>query len=295
MLTDDQGRWVAMLPGVPREMRGMFADALLPRLSANTGSTPSVVRSRTVRTTGIAESQLPARLGDAAAGIGSLALAYLPGQEGVDLRLTSRGLSADEADRLLADSAAILSERLGTVAYGEGQTDLAEVVLALCRVRGLTISIAESCTGGMLGARLTAIPGSSDVFRGGVVAYDNEVKNKLLGVPGESLKADGAVSESVAREMAAGARRSTGSAIGIAITGIAGPGGGTPEKPVGLVWIAADVEGETRAFGARMIGDRAEIRFRATQAALDIVRRTLLKRDLPDWPGGAVQPLPHPK
>jgi len=146
-------------------------------------------------------------------------------------------------------------------------------VLDLCEARGLHVAVAESCTGGLLGARLTAVPGSSAVVNGGVISYSNDVKQRVLGVARETLARHGAVSEQVAVEMAAGARTRVGAEIGIAITGVAGPGGGTPEKPVGLVWIAVDVEGSVRTHGSRFVGDRSEIRFRATQAALDLVRR----------------------
>jgi nicotinamide-nucleotide amidase len=274
-LEDARGRWVAMLPGVPREMRGMFDEELLPRIVARAGAVPTVVRSRMLRTTGIAESNLPERLGDLADGIDGMPLAYLPGVEGVDLRVTASGVPRDEADRMLADAVVRLRERIGAVAYGEGGDDLAEIVLDTCRARSLTLSVAESCTGGLLGARLTAIPGSSDVVRGGVIAYANDVKRELLGVKAETLDAQGAVSEAVALEMACGARRATGAEIGIGITGVAGPGGGTPEKPVGLVWIAIDVEGTRGSRRARFLGDRSEVRFRATQTALDMVRRAL--------------------
>jgi nicotinamide-nucleotide amidase len=274
LLRDERDRWVAMLPGVPREMRGIFTEELLPRLMVGAAATP--IRSRTVRTTGIAESSLPERLGDAARGIDGLSLAYLPGQEGVDLRLTARGLPADEATRRLDAAAAVLVERVGSPVYGRDGQDLAEVVLDACRVRGLTLAVAESCTGGMLGMRLTAIAGSSDVFLGGVISYANSVKEGLLGVRRETLDAVGAVSEAVALEMAAGARRTTGSSIGVGITGVAGPGGGSEAKPVGTVCIAVQMEGATpRAFTSALIGDRAEVRYRATQAALDVVRRLL--------------------
>ena len=272
-IEDERGRWCAMLPGVPRELRGMLADELIPRLTTRLSGEPRVVRSRTVRTTGIAESQLPALLGDMAAGTGTLSLAYLPGQEGVDLRLTSRGLSGPAADVALDVAARAVRERVGRFAYAEGSTDLAAVVLARCEARGFRIAVAESCTGGLLGARLTAIAGSSAVVLGGVIAYANDVKRDLLDVRQETLDANGAVSEAVALEMAAGARGRLGAEVGIAITGVAGPGGGTPDKPVGLVWIAVSVNGAVRAHGPRLIGDRAEIRFRSTQAALDIVRR----------------------
>jgi nicotinamide-nucleotide amidase len=264
-----------MLPGVPREMRGMLADELVPRLTARVGTALTVVRSRTIRTTGIAESTLAETLGAMASGVDGLSLAYLPGQEGVDLRLTSRDRSAADADEALRVAVAKLRERISRYAYGEDGDDLAGVVLKTCECRGFRIAVAESCTGGLLGARLTAIPGSSAVVQGGVIAYSNEVKRDLLGVRPETLEAYGAVSEQVAVEMAAGARRRTTAEIGIAITGVAGPGGGTPEKPVGLVWIAVDLSGTVRTHGSRFIGDRAEIRFRSTQAALDMVRRML--------------------
>jgi nicotinamide-nucleotide amidase len=144
----------------------------------------------------------------------------------------------------------------------------------MCRAEGIRVAVAESCTGGMLGARITAIPGSSDVFVGGVLAYENATKIEMLGVEQSDIATYGAVSEAVAVAMARRVRLRLLSDIGISITGIAGPGGGTPEKPVGTVWIALDgrVSG-TR--GLRLIGDRAEIRQRATQAALDFVRREL--------------------
>ncbi|HEX5074617.1 MAG TPA: competence/damage-inducible protein A [Gemmatimonadaceae bacterium] len=274
-LEDERGRWCAMLPGVPREMRGMLADELLPRLQVRFGTGLTVVRSRTIRTTGIAESKLAEVLGPLASGIDGLSLAYLPGQEGVDLRLTSRDRSAPRTDEVLDNAAARLRQLASRYVYGEDGTDLAATVLEACEARGLHIAVAESCTGGLLGARLTAIPGSSSVVLGGVIAYSNEVKRALLDVRQETLDAHGAVSEEVAREMAAGARRRLGAEVGMAITGVAGPGGGTAEKPVGLVWIAVDVHGTVRTHGSRFIGDRAEIRFRSTQAALDILRRML--------------------
>src|SRR5688572_19121825 len=272
-LEDERGRWCAMLPGVPREMRGMLGEELFPRLRALAGDAGHVVRSRTVRTTGVAESRLPELLGPLSTGMNGLSLAYLPGQEGVDLRLTSRGRTAADADNALAAGIAELRARLTRYAYSDDGKDLAAVVLDLCEARGLHVAVAESCTGGLLGARLTAVPGSSAVVNGGVISYSNDVKQRVLGVARETLARHGAVSEQVAVEMAAGARTRVGAEIGIAITGVAGPGGGTPEKPVGLVWIAVDVEGSVRTHGSRFVGDRSEIRFRATQAALDLVRR----------------------
>jgi len=268
-------RWVAMLPGVPREMRGMLADELLPRLRSRVTGTPTVVASRTLRTIGIGESALADLLGPLAKGPKGLPLAYLPSVDGTDLRLTSRDASAAEAGRALDAGAAELRAVLGALVYGEGKADLAAVVLDLLRGRRLKIAVAESCTGGMLGARLTAIAGSSDVVLGGVIAYADEVKIGHLGVRERTIQEQGAVSEETAREMATGACERFAAQVGVAITGIAGPGGGTPEKPVGTVCIAVAVAGAVRSAKVQMIGDRDEIRRRSAQSALNLVRRAL--------------------
>ena len=274
-LEDEKGRWVAMLPGVPREMRGMLADELLPRVVSRMTGERTVVASLTLRTIGIGESALADLLGPLAKGPPGLPLAYLPSVEGTDLRLTTRGSSSEVAAEKLAAGASTLRAVLGPLVYGEGKTDLASVVLDLLRDRKLKIAVAESCTGGMLGARLTAIAGSSDVVLGGVIAYANEVKESKLGVSPETLRAHGAVSEATAREMAAGICANYGAHVGVAITGIAGPGGGTPEKPLGTVCIAVAAAGAVRSVKVQMIGDRDEIRRRSAQAALNLVRRSL--------------------
>ena len=276
-LEDEAGRWVAMLPGVPREMRGMLAEEIVPRLRPHAGDT--VVLSRTLRTAGIGESAIAEMLGESPLeGIPAktaIALAFLPSALGVDLRLTIRGLAREDAEEILAAGAVKLKERIAPYVYGEGDADLASAVLELCRQRRLTIGVAESCTGGMLGQRLTAIAGSSDVFLGGIIAYENGVKEVQLDVPRETLAAHGAVSVETAAAMAAGARRRLGASVGMGITGIAGPGGGTPEKPVGTVCIALDGDGITSARSLRLIGDRDEVRQRSAQSALDLLRRAL--------------------
>ena len=277
-IEDEEGRWVAMLPGVPREMRGLLADELLPiirrRIENESGTDIPVIRSRTLRTTGIAESALADLLGDMAGGVDGCALAFLPSVETVDLRLTIRGATAAEADSILERAATKLRNAAGRYVYGEEGADLAELVLSQCRSRDLKIAVAESCTGGMLGARLTAIPGSSDVFVGGVIAYDNSVKRDVLGVSSSELEEHGAVSEEVASSMAASVRRLVKADIGVGITGVAGPGGGTAAKPVGMVWVALDGVGD-EARCLRLFGTREEVRQRAAQAALDMIRRAL--------------------
>jgi nicotinamide-nucleotide amidase len=277
-LEDEKGRWVAMLPGVPREMRGLFADEVMPRLRERvtaSSTEPTVIKSRTLRTTGIAESALADIVAPIAATFEGLSLAYLPAVDTVDLRLTSRGLPSQDADAVLNEAVSKLRNAARRYVYGEDGADLAEVVLDACRRRGYRLAVAESCTGGMLGSRITAIPGSSDVFLGGVLAYDNSVKREILGVPDSDLEEFGAVSEEVAVRMAESVRRLLHADIGISVTGVAGPGGGTAAKPVGMVWVALDGIGrEARCL--RLFGTREEIRQRASQAALDMVRRTLV-------------------
>ena len=270
---EERGRVVVMLPGVPREMRGLLAEEVLPRLAAR--SSGMVVRSRTVRTTGIAESALAERVGAIEDDIAPLTLAYLPSVDGVDLRVTAWTIPEAEAERRLAATVAVLRERAAEHCYGEDGTDLAGVVLQQLRTRKTRLAVAESCTGGLLGGRITAIPGSSEVFAGGIVAYDDAVKRGMLDVSAALLKPHGAVSEEVVRAMVAGALRRFGVGAGLAVTGIAGPSGGTPEKPVGTVWLAAAFGQETRALKRILPGDRAEIRARAAQAALDLLRRLI--------------------
>jgi nicotinamide-nucleotide amidase len=278
-LEDDRGRWVAMMPGVPREMRGMLADELLPAIEARAKGEESAILSGTLRTTGIAESAIadllgPNFLGEPGTELGSLPLAYLPGVAGVDLRVTVKGLPRAQAESMIREAIVKLKSRVATYAYGQDDADLAAVVLERCRASNLSLAVAESCTGGLLGERLTNIPGSSDVFLGGIIAYHNDVKRDLLGVRVGDMERYGAVSEEVAVQMAAGVREKLGADVGVSVTGIAGPGGGTSEKPVGLVWVA--VHGaEVKARRFHVGGDRAEIRQRAAQAALEMVRRAL--------------------
>jgi nicotinamide-nucleotide amidase len=259
-----------MLPGVPQEMRMLLEHEVLPRLVSRAGT--AVIRSRTMRTTGIAESTLAERMGDIETEIAPLTLAYLPGLDGVDLRLTAWQLAEDEAERRLSAAADLLAARGGEHVYGEGETDLAALVLERARRAGWSLGTAESCTGGLVGVRLTEIPGSSDVFQGSAVCYSNRLKTELVDVPPALIEAHGAVSEPVAKAMAEGACRRLGVDLAVAVTGVAGPGGGTPEKPVGLVWFAAADRNGTAARSSVVLGTRREIRARAAQAALNLLR-----------------------
>ncbi len=257
---------VIMLPGVPREMAKLLRHEVVPRLVGQVEGT--VVRSRVLRTTSLPESAVAERVGPLEDGLEPLTLAYLPGLAGVDLRLTAWNLPPAEADSRLNGGVDRLREALGPHAYGEEDDDLAAVLLQALKARGWRLALGESCTGGLVGARLTAVAGSSDVFAGGIVAYANSAKTELLGVDSARLAAHGAVSIEVAVALAEGAAERFHAQAGVGITGIAGPSGGTDEKPVGMVcfgWVAGE-----RKEHARVIfpGSRHEVRERAAQLAL---------------------------
>lgn len=265
-----------LLPGVPHEMRLLLEEEVVPRLRERVARQDGVVlvsRSRTLRTTGITESGLQGALMELEAGLRPVTLAYLPQGIGVDLRLTAWSLPEAEAESELARAGDLLIPALGAHYYGEGDADLAGVVLERLRERGSGLVVAESCTGGLIGARLTAVPGASDVFLGGVVCYADESKTRDLDVPEALLQKHGAVSEAVALSMARGVAGRFGADAAVAVTGVAGPAGGTPEKPVGTVWLAARLGEMERAVQRRLPGGRREVRRRAAQAALDLLRR----------------------
>ncbi len=272
---DARGRIVVLLPGVPREMRGLLVEEVLPRIVARQGGSRRVVLSRTVRTTGVSESALAERVGPIEPEIAPLTLAYLPSVEGVDLRVTAWGLEPKDADARLAAVIQRLKAAVGEHGYGEDEADLAAVLLDALRQGRHRLAVAESCTGGMIGERITNIPGASDTFIGGVVAYADVIKTAALKVPLETLEAYGAVSEATVRAMAEGAQRLFSADCTIAVTGIAGPGGGTPEKPVGTVWLAARKHTTTRVLTRVLPGERDDVRRRAAQAGLDLLRRLL--------------------
>ncbi len=267
-----------LLPGVPHEMEGLLREEVVPRLEQRfgVGGSRRVTRSRTLRTTGISESALADLLGDHEASLSSVSLAYLPQGIGADLRLTVWDVPSDEAERLLQDARDRLLPLLGPYFYGEEGVDLAAVVLTALQASGLKLSIAESCTGGLLGARVTAIAGASAAFAGGVVCYSDASKIRELGVAPAVIARHGAVSEEVVVAMVRGVAQRFETETAIAITGIAGPGGGSSGKPVGTVWLAARAPGSERAVRVVFPGGRSWIRERSAQAGLDLLRRMLL-------------------
>jgi nicotinamide-nucleotide amidase len=240
-----------------------------------------------VRTVGIAESVLEERLSSLSAELGGAWVAYLPGMGGVDVRITlPEGLSPDERQALADRARAFVVERAGDYVYACDDRTLEEVVGGLLAERGAKVALAESCTGGLLGGRITQTPGSSAYFEGGVVCYSNAAKVALCGVLPATLDAHGAVSEETARELAAGIRARFGVAYGVGVTGIAGPDGGTPEKPVGTVHVAASGPEGAHHRLLRVFGNRAQVRERSVTAALDLLRRLML--GLPATTAGAM-------
>ena len=262
------------LPGVPSEFRDMVEAYVVPGLKQRF-PTREAVLSMLVKVTGLRESEVAEQIeGAPVEGVEVGFRAHFPE---VHLRLTAHGATEGEARCRLERAVALVAERLGESVFSTDGRTLEEVVVGMLLERRLTISVAESCTGGLLGHRITNVPGSSGCFERGVVSYSNEAKVELLGVPAELIAAHGAVSAPVAEAMASGIRSVAGTDIGVGITGIAGPGGGTPAKPVGTVHIALSHR-RKGVFSRRFLfgGDRLQIKTASTQAALDMVRRFVL-------------------
>jgi nicotinamide-nucleotide amidase len=271
------GKHIVVLPGVPREMKPMVEDTVLPWLRAQQGS--DVYLAHTFQTFGISESGLD----ELVAGIVSPnegRVSFRASFPEVSVRVVVRGQS-DEATARLEAVATRMREKLGEFCYGEGAVTMEAVVGTALKERGWRLGLAESCTGGLVSHRITAIPGSSAYFLGGVEAYANSAKMNLLGVSRETLQAHGAVSEQCAGEMAAGALRAFGADVTVSTTGIAGPDGGTPEKPVGYVCFGLATADGVVTRTHQLWGTRDWVKLLASQVALDMVRRTTL--GLPLW------------
>lgn len=276
---DGRMRTIIVLPGVPREMKAMLESEVLPWVAANRGS-DDVYLSHVFQTFGISESALDELVAGAVTEAEGR-VAFRAAFPQISVRLTVQG-KPDAVSSSLELLSGRMRERLGNFAYGEGDTSMEAVVGDLLKQRGLTIGVAESCSGGLIGHRLTNVPGSSAWVKGGVIAYSNEVKEQQLGVPAETLRLHGAVSEETAIEMAAGVRRLLQADIGIAVTGIAGPDGGTPEKPVGTVCFALSAADTAYKRRYQLWGSREWVKLLSSQVALDWVRRYLLGADPSD-------------
>jgi nicotinamide-nucleotide amidase len=266
---------VILLPGPPSELKPLFETSCMPRLHEMAGG---MALARCVfRTAGLPESILDARIASIYTKYKNPETTVLarPGQ--VEVRLTAHGKNREDAERLLKELGDQIEQELGDFIFARTEYSLEEVVGIYLATKNATISTAESCTGGMVAERLTNVSGSSRYFMSGVICYSNESKMELAGIPPLLLEMQGAVSNEVARGLAEGIRARAGTTIGVGVTGIAGPTGGSPEKPVGTVYIAVATPTETEHRQFLFPGDRERIRWQASQAALDMVRRAVLK------------------
>lgn len=263
-----------LLPGVPKETRAMIERTLIPEIRQRSGG--RIHFSQTFRTAGISESALQDRLGAFSESHPSVRLAYLPKQTGVVLRTSAFCESEEACRRRLRNAEQFIVRQAGDVIYSTSGEDIEEVVGRLLAEKDLTLSVAESCTGGLIGHLLTNVPGSSDYFDRGVVAYSNTAKQELLHVPPSILRKHGAVSAETAEAMARGIREISGTDVGLSVTGIAGPGGGRKNKPVGLVYIGYSDASRTLSEKHVFYKDRLLNKIRSAVAALDLLRRRLI-------------------
>ncbi len=273
MLIEEGKCTIVMLPGPPREMKPMFDAVVAPVLKQQVGDV--VICRRKLSIYGLGESAVDEKAAPVYTKFQNPVTTILFKDGQIELHLTAQAKNDTEANRLLDELAGQLDEVLGDYIFSRRDETLEQVVGDLLRWRGYSLATAESCTGGLLAGRVTEVPGSSDYFLEGVVTYSNEAKMRMLCVPAEMLEEHGAVSEPVACAMAAGVRKLAGSTFGIGITGVAGPGGGTEEKPVGLVYIALADEDAVTARKLLFPGDRQFIRTLTVNSALDLLRRRI--------------------
>lgn len=272
-IIEDFGRRLIILPGPPKEMEPMFEMAVMPYLQKLQNC---VLYSEVLRIFGMGECLVVEKIKEIIENQDNPTIAPYANEGEVLLRITARADNKKQAESMIAPVVEKIREELGEYIYGVGEERLESVVVSLLKERGLTIATAESCTGGLVASRVVNVPGASKVFMEGIIAYSNEAKVRRLGVKEETLSRFGAVSEETAIEMAAGVAKSAGTSIGLSTTGIAGPTGGTPEKPVGLVYLGLYINGKTMVKKLQLGGDRNKIRNRSAMFALDFVRRALL-------------------
>ena len=275
LLFEKNGKIGIALPGPPNEFIPLVENTVLPYLRAKTGNV-GTIRSLTLRVAGMGESLVEDKVKDLMLDANPTVAPYAKVGE-VHLRVTARADTPEQADALIVERAQQVRERLGNAVYGENDDAIETAVVTLLKAKGQTVATAESCTGGLVAQRITDVAGSSGVFPGGVVAYSNAAKSDLVAVPAETIASVGAVSAEVAQALAEGARQRFGATYGIGITGIAGPDGGTPEKPVGLVYLAVAYEGGCDVEKANFIGSRQVVRTRSAQTALNMLRLRALQ------------------
>ncbi|HOV78689.1 MAG TPA: competence/damage-inducible protein A [Bacillota bacterium] len=273
-LVEKQGKIIVLLPGPPFELTAMFENSVIPYLNRRM-SGRQVMRYKVLKLTGISESAVQDRIKDLG-GRGNPCIAYVARLGEIQVRVAASAGSPEAAEKILGDLFEKVCSRLEEFAFGYDDDLLEEVLGKLLKESRLTIGVAESCTGGLIGSKLTDVPGSSEYFKGGLIAYSNEVKTKVLGVPPQTIEKYGAVSRETAIAMAEGVRKLTGSDLGLAVTGIAGPGGYTEKKPVGLVYVSLSTEEGSECLEYRFPGKRAGVRHGAANAAMNMARRYLL-------------------
>jgi nicotinamide-nucleotide amidase len=274
---EESGAVLMLLPGPPHEMKAMFERQCLPRLARV--APKQVIRTLELRVAGMGESDLDQLIAPVYKKYTNPTTTILAGAGDIQIHLRARCDSEAEADALLCEVAGPIEMLLGERIYSRTGDSIETVIGKLLRNAKATISVAESCTGGLLGERLTSVAGSSDYFLGGFITYSNALKTELLGVPAALLAEEGAVSKPVAEAMAVGARKRTGSTYALSVTGVAGPGGGTESKPVGSTFIGLAGPAGTEVVHRQLLGDRERIRSFASQVALDLLRRRLSARD----------------
>ncbi|MGM0501490.1 MAG: competence/damage-inducible protein A [Bacillota bacterium] len=266
---------VISVPGVPLEMKAMIKNFLVPYLKEQ-DLKEEVIESRVIKTCGIGESSLESKIADIVSKQDNPTIAPLAGKGGVQIRLTAKANNKAEAQELIAAKEEELAERIGDYIYGYDEDSLEDVVARLLMEQHLTIATAESCTGGLIGDRFTSVAGSSNYFDRGVISYSNQAKQELLNVKQETLEQFGAVSTQTAKEMAVGIKEQAEVDIGLATTGIAGPGGGTEEKPVGLVYLALAQGDEVIVKEKKFNGNRRRVKYLTSQTILNLLRKRLL-------------------
>jgi nicotinamide-nucleotide amidase len=272
--SDGKEKVVVLLPGPPHELKALFENAVLERLRAKVPK--QFLAARVLKITGMGESACDARVAPIYKRFADVDTTILAAPGEIQLHLRTRGKSEEAADKRLDELVELVEEELGDNVYSDNGDSLEQIVSYFLQMRDATLSVAESCTGGLVAERLTSISGSSRYFIGGAVVYSNELKIKLADVPADLIDVYGAVSEQVARSLAEGIRNRCGTTLGLGVTGVAGPTGGTAEKPVGLVFHALASESGTEVIKRTFAGDRARIRWFASQQALDMVRRRLM-------------------
>ncbi|NMB45559.1 MAG: competence/damage-inducible protein A [Firmicutes bacterium] len=278
LLELDEGKAVIMLPGVPVELKAIMDESVVPYIKQRLGENGiGIIYSRVLRFYGLGESSLDSMIQDIIAVQTNPTIAPYAGSGEVRLRLTAKAANETEAARLIKPVEEQLLARLGSYFYGYGDEGMEMVVARLLLSQGRTIALAESCTGGLISHKLTSVPGSSGYYIQGAVTYSNTAKESVLGVDPELLSQFGAVSEQVAQAMAIGVREWAGTDIGLSVTGIAGPGGGTETKPVGLVYFGLSHADGAETHRRQFAGDRLQVKERAALAALDILRQHLRK------------------